>query len=195
MPKSPNAFTVAQRKELLALGLTMADIRAEQADGTSFEDALELATAQRTARDAEKFADATIAAKASEAAKKQELDPAPMPGVYHLNGYQNRVLAAYPIYWCGQPVLSDVDTDEEVTLLNQVQPGVYLVEKADGSPLKIIAEGEYDARGKVTGLKIAFPCSGKQKDNHRSRVAYLKEMIAQTPSAAPATPVQLVVPA
>ncbi len=175
-------LTVAQKNELIALGAKMSDIRAEASDGVTFDQMVELFTAARDAAMQEKQGDADRTAKATKRAMRPENEHAPRISVFHPKGWDARVLPACETYWNGQDVRGDVDSDQEITLINQTQAGVYTCTKADGSITKVTVEVETDPRGVITKRKISFPCSGKNREGHASRVSYLNEMLAQTPA-------------
>ena len=69
-------YSTVQRKELIGLGVSLADIRASEAEGTTFEDAIELAHAAKTANDDDLQADADRTAKATKRALR--------PGTRHI---------------------------------------------------------------------------------------------------------------
>jgi len=184
-------LTVAQKKTLLATGAKMADIRALAAEGHSYEEILDLCESEALVRDTEKQGDADRQAKATKRAMRPENEHAPRISVFHPQGWDARREPICPTYWAGMDVRGDVDSDEEIVLMNEVPPGVYNCTKADGTTTKVTVEVQTDPRGNPTEKKFSFSTSGMNMRNHGSRVSYLKEMLDQAPE--PVTkPTQLV---
>lgn len=181
MAEKKTTYTVAQRNQLFALGANLSDVRAFESDGFEFDEALEQLRTIREAKDLDRQSEADRSAKATKRAMRPENETAPGVSAYHPKGTAHAVEPVCETFWIGNPVLGDVDTDEEVALINQVQPGVYRCEKADGTPFNVFVEAERDAAGNMTKKKISFPCSGQQRHNHKSRLLILQEMLAQTP--------------
>lgn len=187
-----STLTLAQRKQCLALGATFTEIRDLENAEFSFEEILDQCETAKAAKDQSLQADADRNAKAQKKALRPENETAPDVSAYHPNGGANKVEPRCETYWNGQPVWGDVDSDEEVTLMNQVKPGIYLCSKTDGSKFKVAVDAQFDMAGKITKLTMAFPCSGQQRHNHRSRVDILQEMLAQTPAPGLGGPSQIV---
>jgi hypothetical protein len=85
-----------------------------------------------------------------------------------------------PTFWVGQPVEGDVDTAEEMELLNQLPLGNYTCSKSDGSQFRVTVEGDRDpVTGKLSQKAVWFPTRGEHKNNLNSRVTMLREMLSQ----------------
>ncbi len=82
--------------------------------------------------------------------------------------------------WVGFKLAKVALTLDEITLLNQMQPGEYRVTKADGKSIPFTITGKQDAAGRLDMLTYHFPCkSTEDRHNHMGMVAYLREVLAQ----------------
>lgn len=182
MAKETN-YTVTQRKELLALGSTMGDIRASESEGTSFEDCLELTQAALQAKGADLQANADRLALANKKALMPENQRHPAVSVFsHPEGDLARPRTKFRClsFWLNEPLDYDVTTEEEITLMNQLVPGEYRCMRPDGAPFKVSVKGEKDEfTGKMTKLMVWFETRGGLHKALNSRVQMLKDIIAQ----------------
>jgi hypothetical protein len=82
--------------------------------------------------------------------------------------------------WVGFNLTKEALSLEEIELINQVKPGVYRVNKADGSNIELEVSGRNDTAGRPELLTFHFPCkAGSDRHNHMPMTAYLKEVLAQ----------------
>lgn len=87
--------------------------------------------------------------------------------------------------WGGTEDQWDLLTAEECDLYAELQPGDFFCTRPDGTKFKVSVIVERNAaNGKVELLNVAFPTHGKLKDGLSSKVAMLKELIAQSRSTA-----------
>ena len=79
------------------------------------------------------------------------------------------------------PLERDVLSRNEIELLNQLEPGLYDITKADGSvvPFHVIPRMRVDGRT-VERITIAFPCADDdQKQNFPPFASMLREVVDQ----------------
>lgn len=82
--------------------------------------------------------------------------------------------------WCGQEESVDQLTPEEVALRNRLEPGNYMVTKANGNQIKFNVTPKYTDGGKLEELNVWFPCKGDQRHDHMSNVAYLRQVLGES---------------
>ena len=80
-------------------------------------------------------------------------------------------------FWCGTKVEGDVDTAQEMELINQLQPGEYICSKSDGSTMPVTVSADvHPVTRKFTRVKVEFTPT---RDGMMPRVFMLREMIEQ----------------
>ncbi len=82
--------------------------------------------------------------------------------------------------WCGTEVKGDVETVEELTLLNQLVPGDFRVTKGNGEQIAFKVEARKDSAGKLEQVSVSFPCKGEHKTDHMSMAAYCRQALGET---------------
>ena len=182
MAKDTNSqrYSVQQRQELLALGVTLADIRAGEAEELSFEDALALAQSAKAAAEADKQGDADRTAKATRRALRPENETHPGKSVYNPTGGPWPDMP-YEGIWVVEPVHQDYQcTVEEIELFVALQPGKYMCQRSDGSPLPVEVSVERGGpENKVTKKKVWFNTRDQLRHNLPPKTAMMREMIRQ----------------
>jgi LytS/YehU family sensor histidine kinase len=89
------------------------------------------------------------------------------------------------IRWGGTVDHWDLMTAEECDLFGELAAGSFFCTRPDGTRFKVDVILEKNAAtGKVESLNVSFPTYGKLKDGLSSKVAMLKELIAQSRSTA-----------
>lgn len=181
MPKE--TYTLEQRKTLLANGVSMGDIRASEAEGTPYADALELAITARTAGDTSAQEDADRLAKANKRAMRPENER--HPGISVFSYPEGDVARPRPqfkceMFWLNDKLDYDVTTALEIELMNQLVPGEYRCQRPDGSQFKVDVKAEIDPLTlKMGRLTVWFETRGGLHRVLSSRVQMLREIIEQ----------------
>jgi hypothetical protein len=86
------------------------------------------------------------------------------------------------ILWGGTEDHWDLLTPEECDLFAQLHHGEFFCTRPDGTRFKVEVILEKNAaNGRIESLNVSFPTHGKLKDGLSSKVAMLKELIAQAP--------------
>jgi len=80
---------------------------------------------------------------------------------------------------CGFPIGKDVYSAEAITLLNQIAPGEYRIKKGDNSMTVVTVDGDRDAGGALTQMRISREAKGDKKHNWPPFVDVLKQIVAQ----------------
>lgn len=86
------------------------------------------------------------------------------------------------MFWVGYEETADTLTPEEVTLLNQAEPGTYKFSRTDGSPDQLTIDGQRDAGGHLRMMNFHFKCRGEFRSTVPSKVAMLREALGLTTS-------------
>jgi hypothetical protein len=177
-------YSTEQRKQLLALGVTLSDIRASEAEETSFSDALELATTSRSAKVDDLQADADRSAKATKRALRPENDTHSGISVYNPKGEPWPTMP-YEGIWIVEPVNQDnQSTVEEIRLFMQLEPGEYKCERSDGSVIKVTVKVERnDFDGRISRKTVWFDTRNHLRHNLPSKAAMMRDMIRQHETA------------
>jgi hypothetical protein len=128
-------------------------------------------------------AQAEIHAKAMRKQLRPENDTHPDVSVYNPRGERDhpRPHLVCEMYLGPYPLERDVLTWKEIELLNQLEPGLYDITKADGSvvPFHVIPRLRVDGKT-VERLTIAFPCADDdQKQNFPPFATMLREVVDQ----------------
>lgn len=173
-------YSTVQRKELIGLGVSLADIRASEAEGTTFEDAIELAHAAKTANDDDLQADADRTAKATKRALRPENETHPGISVYNPTGGPWPVMP-YEGIWVVEPVHQDYQcTVEEIELFTQLEPGEYRCQRSDGAVLPVSVTVERGGpENRVTKKKVWFNTRDQLRHNLPPKTVMMREMIRQ----------------
>lgn len=175
-----------QKKELLALGATLAEIKSLQEEGYDFPEIKDICQQAADKRDADKQSDADRQAKATDRAQKKESYKGafefPDKSTFNPVGEDKRPRPdlPYKMFWCGVPLEKSTLSYDEIERLMKLRPGVYTCTKGDGTPFEIRVEADQDtARGTIDKLKVNFRCRGADKHNHLGMLVYLDQMLAQ----------------
>lgn len=149
MAKRDGELTVDDKFELLITALT-----AKQQDGISAEMLRQI------------LADN---AKSVQKAMKPENETHPGISVFsHPEGDQKQPKPPLPyeLYWNGYPVHKFPETEDwaEWQLYSQLEFGEFTVMRKDGLRMTVKIEGERNADGKVTKMRVSFPVNREDKD-------------------------------
>ena len=79
--------------------------------------------------------------------------------------------------WAGRELYGDVETPEEILLINQLPHGDFKVTKADGNKVKFQVRHKLDDNGNLEEVNVWFPCKGIDKHNHRGMVSYCQQVL------------------
>lgn len=82
-----------------------------------------------------------------------------------------------PTIWAGRQLTGDVETPEEIDLLNRLQPGDHRVMKADGKKIKFTVKLTHDDNGKLENVNCWFPTKGDDRQNHGSMLSYCRQVL------------------
>jgi hypothetical protein len=92
--------------------------------------------------------------------------------------------------WGGTDEIHDVLTPQECELLNAIEPGVYHLERTDGSKMKVeVAATRNDVTNSYERIDVRFQTRGQLRHNLPSKVNMLLQIIAQQASSSAALPV------
>lgn len=75
------------------------------------------------------------------------------------------------------PIERDTLTWEEIDLLNQLEPGVFSVQRTDGSYMRLTITGERDANDTLTKLTIRYPMANEEDNKHVPRLVPMLQQI------------------
>lgn len=81
--------------------------------------------------------------------------------------------------WVGYPLEVEQLTPQEVDLLNELQPGDYMFERADGTRTAMAVEGRLDNAGRLSRKSVTFACRGDESKNLPSMVAHLRSALGK----------------
>ena len=81
--------------------------------------------------------------------------------------------------WAGREVFGDVETPEEILLLNRLEHGDYKVTKSDGNRIKFEVRLKRDDNDRLSEVNVWFPCKGEHKHNHGSMVSYCRQALGE----------------
>lgn len=135
-----------------------------------------------TQRDSDEYLkkQAQYQAEANKRLLRPENEQHPGVSVYRPNGRKDGLALKCKMYWCGYPMDAETETEEELTLLNQIdQVGEFTYHKTDGTIEKFTITGEKDAAGNWARILLHFPCQGDHRHNQPTKVAQLREVLAQ----------------
>lgn len=193
-------LTADELKECMATGASIADVKELQSQGHPFSDIMEILDIQKEERDAtETRRTQGLTAAFSEAndrdripenkyrhPRKSVFNP---EGEYHKRinptGLKQRPQLSCETIWVGVPMEGDVDTNEELELVEQIKtPGVYFCTMNDGGKFRVTVTMEYQAGTvDVISRKLIAYKQEKMSLRYPSRVAIMRELLAQTPQA------------
>ena len=193
-------LTADELKECMATGASITDVKELQTQGHSFEDIKEILDIQREERDAAEtrrtqglttaFAEVNdrdrIPENKHRHPRKSVFNPL---GEYHKRinptGLKQRPQLSCETIWTGVPMEGDVDTNEELELVEQIKtPGVYSCTMNDGGKFRVTVSVEYQSGTRdVISRKIIHYKQEKMSQRYPSRAAIMRELIAQTPQA------------
>jgi hypothetical protein len=83
------------------------------------------------------------------------------------------------ILWVGYPETVETLTPAEIEALNALEPGNYMVTKANGNRVPFLVEAKRTLDGRVESLSVWFPCKGDQAQDHRSKLDYCREAMGE----------------
>ncbi len=172
----------AEKKELIALGATLGEIRDLQEEGYAFAEMQEVCRGIAERKEADQQAQADRNAKATKRAMRPENETHPGVSVFNPAGdvARPRPELRCKMFWTGVPLEQSTLTYDEIERLNKLTPGAYRCMKGDGTPFEIRVEAERDtATGQVDKLKVNFRVRGYDKHNHLGMLAYLDQMLEQ----------------
>lgn len=178
-------LTPAELQEAVALGGTISEVRALSSDGFSFEDIKGVLLAQRETKITEADAEAARQAAADRQERENEKNDKPHPHISVYSYPEGDIARPRPalkcaILWRDVEQNRDQLTAQEIELLNQLEPGVYIQQRPDGSRLKIEVVGERDeVTNKLTKLNVRFDMGKGLRTSLHSMVFMLQAMIAQ----------------
>ncbi len=82
--------------------------------------------------------------------------------------------------WGGTDEIQDLLIPEECELLNQIEPGVFLLKRGDGAPIKVeVVATRNEATNAYERIDVKFITRGALRHNLSSKVDMLKQIIAQ----------------
>lgn len=85
--------------------------------------------------------------------------------------------------WVGYRLHKDNMTREEIELTNRLQPGKYLVTKADGRRIAFTVTPKFNEANDLEKISIHYPCkSSEDRSNHLSMVSYMREALGDVAS-------------
>lgn len=174
-------LTSDQMRQCLAHGASIADIRALQSDGFSFEEILSFCETSQARQDTVRQQAAADQAFAQKKAMRPENETHPGKSVFSFpegDVARPRPEFSCPTFWVGGRCDYDTSTAKEIELLNAVPPGVYVCTKADGSRIPVRVEVQRDPGGKPTQKEFWFPTKDEHRHNQATQVAMLTEMLA-----------------
>lgn len=162
----------------------------------TFEQIKELLTANKPSQD-EQMAllerQAELNAKAHQKLTRPENPQHPGKGVYaYPEGEVARPKPALrcKMTWGGTDELHDVLTPLECELLNQIQPGSYILERTDGSAMKVeVAAQRNDTTNAFERIDVRFQTRGQLRHNLPNKVNMLRQIIALQAQGSAASPV------
>lgn len=79
--------------------------------------------------------------------------------------------------WAGREVRGDVETVDEILLLNKLEPGDYRVTKADGTRVPFQVRHKRDLNDRLEEVNVWFPCKNEHKQNHGSMISYCSQAL------------------
>ncbi len=106
---------------------------------------------------------------------------APLVSVYNPMGDRDhpRPELRCQTLWCGTEIKGDVETVEELTLLNQLVPGDFRVTKGNGESIDFKVSARKDSAGKLEQISVWFPCKGEHRSDHMSMAAYCRQALGE----------------
>lgn len=79
--------------------------------------------------------------------------------------------------WAGREVYGDVETPEEILLLNALPHGDFKVTRADGVKITFQVRHRKDDNDNLIEVNAWFPCSKEKKHNHGSMISYCRQAL------------------
>lgn len=84
------------------------------------------------------------------------------------------------MFWVGYDLRPEVLTPEEVDLMNRLEPGEYVVMKADRTQIPLTVTAKRNSNLKLERLDVWFPCKGQDRHNHGSMESYLRQVLGES---------------
>lgn len=117
-------------------------------------------------------------AEAQKRALRPENDAPHILSSFHPSAHRARPHLRCDMTWAGGfPLYESTLSDEEIDLLNQVEPGSFLCTKSDGSKVKVTVEASTKQDGSYSKVHILFPTRGEGRHNLPPMTAMLREML------------------
>lgn len=79
--------------------------------------------------------------------------------------------------WAGREIYGDVETPEEITLINKLPHGDFRVTKANGQSMTFQVRHTTDSNGKLANVNVWFPCSKENRHDHGSITSYCRQAL------------------